>query len=236
MEEANEYLHKCSEERIQAGVHYRRKEKLTDILSEVKEKLRPLKEVYSWDKKIELKVNSQQYVCYDNKYYSVPTKYVGARVLAIIGIYSIKIYYQNEEVASHRRSYDEVYIAELNHYTELLLRRPRGIKDCRAFKNHEFNKNMQEMLKKLLEIKDDPSRAYLEFMKIYKLRTGHSEKEFNEAVDLALAYGARSAEGVKAILEQLNTEQLRININNELSDFVVELDLSIYDEPGEIYD
>ncbi|NMD71524.1 IS21 family transposase [Bacillus sp. DNRA2] len=90
-------------------------------------------------KLISCKVNKTSLITVETNRYSVPSSYVGQAVWAKIFADRVIVVAQNRVIAEHTRSYDRnQMITVLDHYLEVLLKKPRAIRDAHAFQSTEI--------------------------------------------------------------------------------------------------
>lgn len=74
----------------------------------------------------------------DTNRYSVPCSFAGQAVWAKIFVDRVIVVAQNHVIAEHIRSYERnQMITVLDHYLEVLLKKPRAIRDAHAFQSSE---------------------------------------------------------------------------------------------------
>lgn len=77
-------------------------------------------------------VSKTSTVTFDTNQYSVPSRYAGQAVWVKGFVDQVIIVAQNEVIASHERSLSRQQIVlELDHYLEVLLKKPRAVRDAR---------------------------------------------------------------------------------------------------------
>jgi transposase len=90
-------------------------------------------------KLLSCKVNKTSLITVETNRYSVPCSYVGQAVWAKIFVDRVIVVAQNHVIAEHIRSYDRnQMITVLDHYLEVLLKKPRAIRDAHAFQSNEI--------------------------------------------------------------------------------------------------
>lgn len=90
-------------------------------------------------KLISCKVNKTSLITVETNRYSVPSSYVGQAVWAKIFVDLVIVVAQNRVIAEHTRSYERnQMITVLDHYLEVLLKKPRAIRDAHAFQSTEI--------------------------------------------------------------------------------------------------
>ena len=72
------------------------------------------------------RVNPYSTVLVDKNHYSVPTRYVGLRVQAVVKVSEIEIYSDRKRIAAHKRAFaNNNWQLNPDHYLELLQQRPQ---------------------------------------------------------------------------------------------------------------
>ena len=104
-DEANEYLRKELLKLNSRKVKYYDEKSPKDILNEEKGYLIKLMPSYDTARTCELRVNKYSVVSIDENKYSVPDNLVGKFVFVKVYPDEILIYYKNQLVAKHKRSY-----------------------------------------------------------------------------------------------------------------------------------
>ncbi|MFC4620590.1 IS21 family transposase [Camelliibacillus cellulosilyticus] len=135
MKELNQYLRDwCFKEAERHHVPYKQ-ETVLDMWEKEKESLHPLPGTrFEACKLVSCQVNKTSLVTIETNQYSVPTSYVGQAVWAKIFVDRVIIVAQNQVIAEHPRSYERHQLfAVLDHYLEVLLKKPRAIRDATAF-------------------------------------------------------------------------------------------------------
>lgn len=115
-------------------------ETVLEMWEKEKEYLHPLPtNSFEACKLISCKVNKTSLITVETNRYSVPSSYVGQAVWAKIFVDRVIVVAQNRVIAEHTRSYDRnQMITVLDHYLEVLLKKPRAIRDAHAFQSTEI--------------------------------------------------------------------------------------------------
>ena len=196
--------------------HYKTNIPLKKLFDDLHEKLFSLEAKYNWGVWVDLTVNSYQQVVYKNHRYSVPEKYVGAKVKAHISPFFVNIYHDNDLICSHQRCFIEGEDRlNLDHYLDQLERKPRAIAFARVMKKQKFPQFLIN-LRKRLKSRYEMQKADVEFIKILQLQRTSSKDNFELAIKLGLDYGGVSSSAIKSILMQLQTSQAPSNFSREL--------------------
>jgi transposase len=82
---------------------------------------------------LSFKADHRSQVCVRQSYYSVPARYAGRRVSVQVGARSIDMFAEGSRVASHVRAVHKYsYVLELDHYLEVLTRKPGALSGATA--------------------------------------------------------------------------------------------------------
>jgi len=72
-------------------------------------------------------------VTFETNAYSVPSQYIGQRVFLKVFVEEVRVVVKDEVIATHKRCYErEQMRLVLDHYLDVLVRKPRAIRDARA--------------------------------------------------------------------------------------------------------
>jgi transposase len=140
IEELNEYLLDfCLKEAARTHVPHK-SETVLEMWEKEKEYLHPLpSDRYEACKLLSCKVNKTSLITVDTNRYSVPCSFVGQAVWAKIFVDRVIVVAQNHVIAEHPRSYERnQMITVLDHYLEVLLKKPRAIRDAHAFQSSDI--------------------------------------------------------------------------------------------------
>jgi len=143
MDELNDYLLEwCLEDAKNNKVPYT-KETILQMWMKEREYLHPLpKERFEACKLISCKVNKTSLITIETNQYSVPTHFVD-RVIILA---------QNQVITEHPRSYERHQMFTiLDHYLEVLLKKPRAIRDAHAFHSSDIPDVFRRFHRKMRE-------------------------------------------------------------------------------------
>jgi transposase len=151
---------------------------------------------------LESKVNPYATVILDKNRYSVPTRYVGLRVKAELGVDRVELFHAGKSIATHHRLFgNNKWQLKADHYLELLQQRPAAFASARPVR--QWRKNWPEALERLLEKyvasqgETDGTRDFITVLMLYR---DHPVEEVNAAVEVALKQGVSTSAGVKHLL------------------------------------
>lgn len=130
----------------------------------------------------EAKVNTYSTIQFETNRYSVPIKYVGAKVLVKATVDQIEIVLDQDVIAVHQRIYGrnrESLI--LDHYLELLLMKSRALGNTRVYRPESLPP-VYEQYRKCLAARDPKGNR--EFVKILMLNRQYPSNQVTDAIDL----------------------------------------------------
>lgn len=164
------------------------------------------------------KVHKDCHIILHNNYYSVPSKYVSQEVLVLLSSNLVKIYVEDELIATHARSNGNgVFTTNTAHYAKNKLY-------CPGFEEHD-NKYQEEIIAMgnnckaiMTSLKEQRKNDWHRGVRgIIKLRKLYSDTAIDKACERAMYYGLNSYNKVKKILEN-NSYQLPLSKSNEGGD------------------
>lgn len=163
------------------------------------------------------KVAKDCHISVENNYYSVPSKYVAEEVIVSLGSKVVKIYSQEELIATHPRS-KEIgrFITNINHYDKYKRLYPGNKEhDEKCEKSMiEMGRSCEMMLNLIKQNQNDWHRSV---KGILSLRNYYSNESINKACGRAIHYGINSYSKIKSILEN-NCYELPLNDLSEGGD------------------
>ena len=215
MNSLNNYLKMCSHQDLE-GSHY--KENVTkEVLYEgLQKNLLSLPDRKKWEKIASLQVNSLQAVKYDCYQYSVPERFVGATLKAIISVDAIVLFSGDEKIYEHQRFYYEKIDALIfEHYLDQLSRKPGAWKFSKVVQCATFSNDLNE-IKERLAAKLDEKHATKEFIQILLLKRATPYELFDVALKMALSYGGINSNAISLIIKQLEIGEKMANCPDEL--------------------
>ncbi|OPZ87031.1 MAG: Integrase core domain protein [Firmicutes bacterium ADurb.Bin419] len=147
------------------------------------------------------KVNRYSMVQFETNRYSVPTMYVGEKVIVKATANEVKILYKGTIIANHQRIYGRYQEQiELDHYLELLLQKSRALGNTKVYKPQTLEP-IYEQYRRSLNARSQKGNK--EFVKILMLHRNYPSSVVTEAIEMAMAYNVYSYDGVLNILGQL---------------------------------
>lgn len=147
------------------------------------------------------KVAKDCHITLENNYYSVPSKYVGLEVGVSLSAGLLRIYYDNEIIATHARSKGTgIFTTVESHYA-------KGKRMCPGFK--EYDNKLESKLEAIgaygkemmLYIKKQDKRHWHRTARgILSLAKTYGNEDVNKALQRSLCYGISSYSKIKNIL------------------------------------
>lgn len=198
-EELNEFLHKECLKLLEKNGKWEAE----------KAALRPLPQTrFNGARYKEVKVNSYAMIQLENNRYSVPTKYVGERVMLKVYASEVEIISNNSVIAKHNRiigrNQDSL---NLDHYLELLLRKSRAIGNTKVYKPQQLPAIYEDYRRQLLARNPKGNR---DFVKILMLHREYPSNQITEAVEIAMSYNIYGYDGVLNIINQFMTSNPKV--------------------------
>ncbi len=144
--------------------------------------------------------DSLSLVTFDRNQYSVPTRYAHRDVIVIAGIEELKIVFEDQLIARHRRCWDrDQTFFDPVHYLALLEKKPGGFDFAKPLAGWELPVCFG-ILRRQLEA-ELGSRGTREFIKVLRLLERQTLSALKAAVETALELGTTSADAVRLIIE-----------------------------------
>ncbi len=211
------------------------KKTIQEVFEQEKEMLLPLPQ-YPFDccVLVPAKASKESTVRFDNNRYSVPSRYARCRVHIKGYVNEVRIFYEDQLIAAHPRSYEQGQdILDLTHYLDVLERKPYAVNHAKALKQAELPDIYQEYLAVL---RQKTEKANLEFVKILKLRASHGAEVVDEILKMAIDCSVYHYDGIRALLDGFSTAEHSLprmdwtRIKNLPEFYVKPPDLSCYDQ------
>ena len=204
--ELNEYLAVCMVRDLSRTIRGRGVT-IGQALSEEIELLRPLpKEPFDSFEHARPLVDAKALVTVRQNQYSVPVSLAGLRVAARIGAREIVICHDGREVARHPRLLGRYGIAaRLDHYLELLARKPGALRASLPLRQEREQGRWPECFDALwraIEAKVGPTEAARQMVDVLMLCREHRLEVVERAVAGALAAGAHDGRAVALLADR----------------------------------
>ena len=150
------------------------------------------------------KVDKYSTVMVDKNRYSVPTRYGGLRVRAVLSVERVDMFYGNQRIAGHERLYgNNKWQLDPLHYLELLGQRPQAFESARPIRQWRaaWPPSLETLLARFREAQG-PTHGIKAFIGVLMLFGEHGYTEVIEAVEAALSAGVSSREAVEHLLRR----------------------------------
>lgn len=147
-------------------------------------------------------VSKTSTVTFDTDQYSVPSRYAGQAVWVKGFVDQVIIVAQNEVIASHERSLSrQQMVLELDHYLEVLLKKPRAVRDARVMHDDKVPEVFRRVHAKMRERQDaEGDRLFVRFLLLHR-EVGM--ERLRQALEEAERTSTYHFEGLQEILAQL---------------------------------
>lgn len=147
LDEANEYLQERLLKLNSTKRNWLQNQSPLDILNQEEDYLLPLKPSYDASRRIDARVNKYSVINIDQNKYSVPDYLVGKFVMAKVYPESIEIYYKENKIAEHKRSYLAHYwTVDINHFIHTLKKKPGALHS--SVGRHQLSPELHEIYHK----------------------------------------------------------------------------------------
>lgn len=164
LDEANTYLGEKLKDLNKRKRNWLGNKSPKDILDQEKEFLIPLKPSYDTSRRVEARVSKYSVITIDQNKYSVPDYLVGKFVQAKVYPDVIKVYYKENKVAEHTRSYQSHHwTVDINHFIHTLKKKPGALHSSVA--KHQLSPELQEVYHNYYT--SNP-RGFIELLEIIK--------------------------------------------------------------------
>ena len=180
------------------------------------------------------KVDKYSTMIMDKNRYSVPTRYAGLKVQAIVYVDRVDIFHGNRKIATHRRLYgNNKWQLDPFHYLELISRRPQAFESARPIR--QWRKVWPECLEQLLRRfceKQGHTKGTKDFINVLMLFKEHKKEDVVFAVEETLSAGVSTGEAVEHILikKTASTEHSPVPLKNW--ETLPPPDISVYSRIG----
>lgn len=164
IEEANTYLGEKLLELNSKRRNWLQNQSPLDILNQEMAYLIPLKPTYDASRRVEARVNKYSVITIDQNKYSVPDYLVGKFVNVKIYPGIIEIYYKDNKIAEHKRSYQAHYWSiDINHFIHTLKKKPGALHA--SVGRHQLSPELQETYQ---EYYTSNPRDFIELLELIK--------------------------------------------------------------------
>jgi len=172
------------------------------------------KETYDTEISALAKVDTKARIQVKANHYSAPVRFVGMTVEARLSAHKLRILHAGREIASHDRlrgSGGERL--DLNHYLELLLKKPGALKRSRPLRQARDSGRWPTEFDRLwaeLKLRYGESKGTKHLLTILMLLRDHDADLVHIAVGLAVECGSYDSGAVQSLLRQLERGDLKI--------------------------
>jgi transposase len=211
LEELNEYLSEwCLQEADRRMVPYS-KETVLAMWEKEKQQLHPLPENrFEACRLVSCQVNKTSLITVDTNQYSVPCSYVGQAVWAKIFVDRVIVVAQNQVIAEHSRSYERnQMVTVLDHYLEALLKKPRAVRDARAFQSSKVPEVFRRFHQKMRE--QEGAAGDRKFIRLLLLHREIGMEKLTQALQQAEQTQIFRYEVVHEIIQKLTNANVKIH-------------------------
>ena len=164
LEEANEYLIEKLSELNSRKRSWLQNQSPLDMLNRERDYLLPLKPSYDASRRVEARVNKYSVINIDQNKYSVPDYLVGKFVKVKIYPDIIEIYYKDNKIAVHKRSYQtHHWSVDINHFIHTLKKKPGALHS--SVGRHQLSPELQEIYQ---EYYINNPRDFIELLELIK--------------------------------------------------------------------
>jgi hypothetical protein len=198
-EALNAYLTNCCDR--DARQRRRRGRTVEELWREEQESLRPLPaRLPAACVSRSAKVNRRQQVRFAGNWYSVPPRYVGQVVTIRASVFRVEIAWQDQEIASHSRSYGrEEEVLDPHHYLPVLLKKPGAFPRATPILKWPLPA-VYEAYHRQLQKRREGSSGTREYIRILMLLKEHALQKVTAAVEQAAELGLYGYEAVRTLL------------------------------------
>ncbi len=149
-------------------------------------------------------------VIVDKNRYSVPTRYAGFKMRALLYVDRVEIHYGSKKLSNHERVYgNNKWCLDPGHYLELIQQRPMAFNSARPIKQwrQSWPKILEQLLLKFCDSQGE-TKGIKDFVSVLMLYQKHDASEINAVVDLALQSNISSSDGVTHLLIYANSKDV----------------------------
>jgi transposase len=154
------------------------------------------------------RVDKYATVIVDKNRYSVPSRYAGFRVKALLHADRVEIFIGSRMVAAHERSYgNNKWILNPDHYLDLISQRPLAFNSARPIR--QWRKSWPESLNTLLERfcrAQGETKGIKDFIAVLMFYRDYAAGEIEAAVELAIENNISASDGVRHLLSYTGAE------------------------------
>ena len=211
MDELNEYLLEWCLKEAERTYVPNKSETVLELWEKEREYLHPLPaNRFEACKLISCKVNKTSLISVETNRYSVPCSFAGQAVWAKIFVDRVIVVAQNQVIAEHQRSYERnQMITVLDHYLEILLKKPRAIRDAHAFQSPEIPDVFRRFHSKMRE--QEGAVGDRKFIRLLLLHRDIGMESLTDALLEAEKTQVFRYETVHEIIQKLTNQHIKIS-------------------------
>ncbi|WP_237760138.1 IS21 family transposase [Sporolactobacillus inulinus] len=163
---------------------------------------------------VSCKVNPLSLINIETNQYSVPCGYVGQAVWAKKFVDRVIIVAQNQVIAEHPRSYERFKMfTHLDHYLDVLLKKPRAIRDAHPFHSPEIPEVFRRFHQKMRE--QEGADGDRKFVRLLLLHRELGMKRLTQAIQKAEEKQIFRYEAVHEIIQEMTNDVIVTDLPSE---------------------
>jgi len=160
-------------------------------------KLLPLPD-YQPERLVSAKVDKLSLAGFESCHYSVPTRFVGARLTVKARPFELEIFSGKERVAQHKRSFEKGRcVTDYTHYLDLLERKPRAVRCALPVLQAGFPEEFEAFRRR---VDDNTGVGDRRFVAVLRLASEFGVDRVQAALAIALARGVREPSDVRLLV------------------------------------
>lgn len=151
--------------------------------------------------------NNCIYLARDKHHYSVPFQYIGTRVQIIYTRTLVKIYTNNECVATHQRSISPGYTSLVEHFGSTHQHQMRRSPDYYIGLATKKSHHLEQLIMRIFQVEKIPELAFKSCDALLSLQRKTDPKLFDKACDIACQNDLLSYKRLERIIQQCAQEE-----------------------------
>ena len=202
-----------------------------ELLAEEQKAFEPLSEKSDSYGLLHLRsVSPESVIRFETNCYSVPEELIGQVVAVRVAEKEVRIYYENQLVAQHQRSFGKKeWIRDLSHYEKTLEQKPRA--KVMAYREKLLGLSPEAAAYVAEICRRDRNSMNQQILTLYALWEEHGSERFLEAIQFCLQSQVYGAAYVELVLRIPPNEESRMELllNGQPIQSQIDRDLAIYD-------
>lgn len=202
-----------------------------ELLAEEQKAFEPFRETSDSYGLLHLRsVSPESVIRFGTNCYSVPEELIGQVVTVRVAEKELRIYYDNQLVAQHQRSFGKKeWIRDLSHYQQTLEQKPRA--KVMAYREKLLGLDSQAAAYVAEICRRDRNSMNQQILKLYALWEEHGSERFLEAIQFCLESQVYGVAYVELVLRMPPNEEERIQLllSGQPIQSDIDRDLAIYD-------